>query len=716
MGNSIDIFHNERKILSSFDNLFYRKDMGKWYEVRDSHIFKGTKNPSQLAIYDDAYLNSKKGDYYIQYDEIGNYIKYSEDFVNNGWNNINVKISSFDKKFPNSYCSKIIPTNTFGEHFIAYEFDNDSDRSYWCFSIYVIPNEFNYFELSISDSSEQNGIRGTFSISLDATKKLIIRSDLKAFGDTSMLIYDDDCIGIEKISEKDFSYYRAYISLKYNRSSVLKSKFSILKNYRGQLLREFSNENEYAGLFINAAQLSKSKKPIEYIKSDGYYNYYLKFNSLHQKENNWRLLDFAKVYYNDKKPSSSLGQTNDICMIDPILTLSNYNRLGNNPMLAAWIYSNGTSTNIYYTVSPKPEMDDLVFEYDKKRGEMVIKFLVDHYDEDYDKLYFRNIGQTPIIETIECELDYDYEESHPGSYISKWNGTNGPYYTRYHDYYRNPLKNGDGVYAKENGTYKIGVVCEPERQEDTSDFEVNLTKWSFYRGGSSEPNTIYITSFKTTYEDQNGDIVLPNIPARDILYFMKFNKKYYVTYTASRIDKYDRRNIHMDNIIFWNEEKDTYSYLSNKLGYIRDYETKDVIGYVGKKILLHIDDDGKVVISDDTIPLKEVNEALRLNYNDTTEEFIYTDEVIGYVNENGIVLDDNGNLIGNADINMYNIKFESKSMYDFKQINNAIAFSTNLFNQTYSTRYASNPQELRFGYNTGGHGNFWDYNSLRRYY
>ena len=67
MHNSIDIFHNEEKILSSFDNLFYRKSIGKWEEVKDTNVFKGIKNPESFSNTDDVYLNSKNNDYYIQY-------------------------------------------------------------------------------------------------------------------------------------------------------------------------------------------------------------------------------------------------------------------------------------------------------------------------------------------------------------------------------------------------------------------------------------------------------------------------------------------------------------------------------------------------------------------------------------------------------------------------------------------------------------------------
>ena len=55
-------------------------------------------------------------------------------------------------------------------------------------------------------------------------------------------------------------------------------------------------------------------------------------------------------------------------------------------------------------------------------------------------------------------------------------------------------------------------------------------------------------------------------------------------------------------------------------------------------------------------------------------------------------------------------------MYNFDLINQAITYSVNLFNQTYTARQSQVPSQYQIGFNTGGHGNFWDYNRLRRFY
>ena len=113
------------------------------------------------------------------------------------------------------------------------------------------------------------------------------------------------------------------------------------------------------------------------------------------------------------------------------------------------------------------------------------------------------------------------------------------------------------------------------------------------------------------------------------------------------------------------------------------------------------------MVIDESVPYKNVLSVL--NIDGTLMDR-------AYIRKDGKVFSFEGNLLGYSDIKIYDLKFGNKSMYDFKQINNAITFSTNLFNQTYTARYTTNFPKMEFGYNSGGHGNFWDYNRLRRYY
>lgn len=729
MHNSIDIFHNEEKILSSFDNLFYRKSIGKWEEVKYTNVFKGTKNPESFSNKDDVYLNSKNNDYYIQYEEIKNYIKNSEDFTADGWQNLNNTFNIVNKSFPKSRCKKMIPTQDYGKHSISYDFNNDvSDDNYWCFSIYVLPNEFNYFQLSLTDAGENNGVKGIFSITLDATRRIVINSKIESIGNISYFEYDSDCIGVDKITEEDkttgekFSYYRVYISFKYKTNDLLRSKFSILKNSQGNILEEFSNENDFAGLFINSAQLSKTKLPIEYIKSNGITNSYLKFKALYKKEEGQWVDQQSRIYYGSEMPSKNLGQLNDLYFVNPILQLSNFNRFGLNPSFKCWIYSDDIqSITYYYTQTDKPKEGDTVYEYDALKDTMIPakKTFIDpdtgeewvgyinvyKYDDETKEIYFTDFKKKKV-KTIKC----NYVSKYVSSTLSKWNGEGGPYYSRHRDFNINPLKIGDYIFNENQE--KIGVVGNPpeieggvikdgETMVDKSNETIDLTDWEY----NLVDDVVYIYHHKTTIAHAGGDIILPNLDDEPIKYYINLNKEFYVLYTAKRNSANDRRIIFEDKIVYWNEDKDTYSYMSNTSGKVLD-NNGILLGYVGKKIKLRINNENKIVI-DESVPYKDVLSVLNIDGTlmDRT-----------YIRKDGKVFSFEGNLLGYSDIKIYDLKFGNKSMYDFKQINNAIAFSTNLFNQTYTARYTTNFPKMDFGYNSGGHGNFWDYNRLRRYY
>ena len=478
MLNSINLFHTERKIATAFDDTFYVKSGRKWNEIKNVDVYKGFDEPTNDF--------GSKGDYYIQYHELKNNLIYSEDFTNEGWIVKNSIFSKDSRVFPKSYCSKMIPTQTFGEHSIAYQFSNpiDGNIDYWCFSIYVLPNEYNYFQLILSDSSETQGLKATFSVILNSNKKIVVNKRLEKFGDITDedIVYSDDCYGIENVGS---GVYRIFLSAKFLKLSFLQCKFKILKNLHGEVVSEFANENDTAGLFINAAQLSENMKPIEYVFSNGApFSYYV-FKKLFKKDSIWKGLEYASAYYGDDYPKSSIGIEGDIYFVNPFITFNKAVRFGKNTLYKCW----GNDSVKYFTETIEPNVGDNVYSYTDK---------------------ITKVGT-----------------------VSNYNYLN----------------------------HTITVNGNVLNRKSVLDFRINM-----------EPG-----------------------------------------------------------VFFWNVDKDTYGYVS---------------------------EDGKI----------------------------------------------------------YNLSFNGKSLYNFDLINQAITYSVNLFNQTYTARQSQVPSQYQIGFNTGGHGNFWDYNRLRRFY
>ena len=371
MQNSINFLHNENKILTTFDNMFYVKNNNTWERVKNINIHKGTDVPKESL--------GENGDYYIDYEETGNSLIYSEDFTGEGWFNSNNNFIKSGLIFPNSESSKIIPNLVESEHSISYMWLNEiyTKINDWCFSIYVKPNEMGNFQLIMSDSSESYGVKMTVSIVLNTRKKYVKTVTFEEFGNapSGELVYDDNSYGLIDYGD----YYRAYISCKFLSTSTLKFKFKLLKNVSGELVDIFKNNNDTNGLFINSAQLSKSKLPVEYVISNGFPFYYMKFNSIYKKENDiWnKLEDYNSVWYGNDEPKESLGINGDLYFHNPIIKVGEFVRFGKNTLFKCWKYGEIK----YYTVNENPSIDDDVYSYENNVAKKVGKVL--SFNQDF---------------------------------------------------------------------------------------------------------------------------------------------------------------------------------------------------------------------------------------------------------------------------------------------------------------------------------------------
>ena len=381
MQNSINFLHNENKILTTFDNMFYVKNDNTWERVKNINVHKGTSAPSESL--------GENGDYYIDYEETGNSLIFSEDFTGEGWFNLNNNFIKSGLIFPNTDSSKMIPDLTEGEHSISYIWLNEvfTKINDWCFSLYVKPNEMGNFQLIMSDASESYGVKMTVSVVLNIRKKYVTTVSFEEFGNApeGELVYDDNSYGLIDYGD----YYRAYISCKFLSTSTLKFKFKLLKNVSGELVDIFKNNNDTNGLFINSAQLSKTKLPVEYVVSNGFPFFYLKFNSIYKKENYvWnKLSEWNSVWYGNEDPKSSLGIDGDLYFHNPIIKVGEFVRFGKNTLYKCWKYDDSK----YYTVEEEPSVNDEVYVFENNEIKKVGNVLT--FSKDY-------ISKTSITATI----------------------------------------------------------------------------------------------------------------------------------------------------------------------------------------------------------------------------------------------------------------------------------------------------------------------------
>jgi len=370
MQKSINFFHNDNKILSAFDNVFFVKTIEGWERVENVNVFKGTEEPS-------LNLGKNVGDYYIKYEEVGNYLAYSEKFDGEGWSNVNNKFIKSDIYFPYSESSKMIPNMNLGEHSISTTWSNSLNKvTDWCFSIYIKPNEITNFELIMSDSSEEYGVKMIVTMYLNNRKKYVRNIEFKEFGNPpeNELFYDDNSYGL--LNEKD--YFRAYISCAFRSTEILKVKLKLLKLVNGELTDNFKNNNDTNGLFINSAQLTKSKVPLEYILCTGYPYFYYKFNSVYKffkdkitDEKRWDLVsDSTTVWYGDKNPNEIIGQEGDLYFHNPIIKVGEFVRFGSNTLFKCWAFNNAK----YYTEYDVPKIGDSVYNNNFKKVGTVTEY------------------------------------------------------------------------------------------------------------------------------------------------------------------------------------------------------------------------------------------------------------------------------------------------------------------------------------------------------
>jgi hypothetical protein len=361
MQKSINFFHDEDKILTSYDNIFYVKKDNEWEEVENKSIFKGEGEPSNNE--------GDEGDYYIKYDKIYNLLNSSEIFNKYGWTANNVSFmninNTYNEYIPYAKCKKICPNSNNTTHDISYNVLANDSGKYWCFSIYVSPQEFNYFQISFSNYSETFAIKSKFSRVL-MNRRYVLSKELEITGDPVANDFENDDISYDIIDVGN-NFYRIFLSCKFNITTDLKFKFSILKNDNGIIKDKYANTSANTGLFINAAQLTNTKEPMEYVVTSNYSFSYYNFDSLYKKENNWvKLPEYNMVHYGDDEPSNSLGMNGDIYFYNSIIKLGEVVRFGENHFYYGWKNSDSSDTKIYYTYKEYPAVGDKLYYYNNK--------------------------------------------------------------------------------------------------------------------------------------------------------------------------------------------------------------------------------------------------------------------------------------------------------------------------------------------------------------
>lgn len=418
MKKSVNFNHSDNSILSSFDDYFFIKTSNGWKEVNDIQVFKGTSDPREITIED-----VKHNDYYIQYEMIGNYLNYSEDFTTEDWDSENL-IFSKDSfiSFPYSNATKLIPTMNYSKHSLSHSWENTS-KDYWCFSIYIMPNEIRNFELLISDSEERYGLKAVFSIVLNNRKKYEYKPKyLGTFGnvpDDELVWNPSDCCDSESMGDGS---YRIYLSAKFKTTPRLTAKLRLLKNVDGNITDTFSNDNDTAGLFINSAMLSKGRIPINYVMTNGDSFLYMNFSKLFKANNlkTWYELNpYNTVWYGKDIPSNILGNVDDIYFINPIIELGKFPRFGTNPIYYGWSRKVNNEREIYYTEKQAPSINDKIYDSsDEEKG------IITSIDDNKSITVKLNDNQSEI--TLNRDSFYDKRRFEDESLVF-WNNEKNTY-------------------------------------------------------------------------------------------------------------------------------------------------------------------------------------------------------------------------------------------------------------------------------------------------
>lgn len=449
MKKAINFLHNENSILTSYDNVFFRKEDSIWKEVKDKNVFKGISNPLNNS--------GNNGDYYIQYEEVGNYIANSEDFTSSSWKNYN-NILSVDtaQYFPKSYATKMIPNSVTAEHFISTSWNTNLEDTYWCFSMFVMPSELKCFQLILSDQTNSYGAVAQFSITLNASKKYVIEKEGHAFpanhGDE--IEFDDTCYDIVSVSS---GIYQVYIAGKFKYNTSLKATFKLLKNINGVYETTFSNNGTTNGLFINGAQITKAKEPSpKYISSKGGKNIFAQYYRLWLKSNNvWNELeDYNNIWYGSDTPKDILGENGDLYFIHPIIELGRFPRFGKNTLYKCW--ENNSAE--YFTEFDEPSVNDKVYIHiinDVEEVGHVLSYTKSTTDDPSTIVVKINNDDLTLYKNSEKDFRILYDEG-----LMFWNSDKGTY-----------------SYISENQEVKniaFKRFYDPEKFVDAISFSTNL--------------------------------------------------------------------------------------------------------------------------------------------------------------------------------------------------------------------------------------------------
>ena len=805
MKRAINFFHNENKILSSYDEIFFKKVEKTWLKIENQNVYKGTEDPTN-----DILPDSKDGDYYIQYGEYGNYLKFSEDFSSSGWTNKNNKLSKdYYIKFPqDSYSTKIIPSEEFGEHSISTSWNNEVKDNFWCLSFYVLPDELKYFQLIISDANETFGVKGDFSITLNSMKRYVVDTNISKIGDSENIILGQ--IGYEKNYDGS---YRVYVSAKFNMTCPLYGKLKLLRNINGNIVDEFVNINNTAGLFINSAQLNKGQTPTKYMPSSKETFIYFVFKQLWSKsEDNWEeLSEFNSIWYGNDEPLKNLGEIGDLYFIEPFIKLGSCVRFGKNLLYKAWNTEELMGGTNYYTESSEPNIGDNIYYINNDNLEIagtVIEYkpsednrpsglnvnwkegypIINNENENNDNIENESSNENNENENndnIENESSNENNEDNINDLIinlindemhklENIENRNISYKTlvfpkkikftmeiymydpSYYPYqYTTPescpfIVDNDGKNiidfyydnSSDTGLYmcmRYLFDCFGYNVNTDSHYFYNpglghyyrfwsyIGQWEFLNGGHTNNLGRKIT-FEITIENNDGNIeYVINCYDKNGNQYPRYDidvlydgQEYSGIYR--KLSEYCYNGFNIQNTfgklttwngnsrIEWHIDPETIEYELIEIQV--PYEVKgqeETPTDPDPETPSQTDDPIVPTPTDDPI-VPTPKEEYDLYRNPNSDKRIILNEGIIYWNE-----DENTYSYISANKEKRNLKFDN-SLYDSRMFIDAISFSTNLFNQTYSSRYSSSFGQKQLGYNSGGHYSCWDYNSLRKYY
>lgn len=321
MVNAININHNTKEIMPTYDGILYEKMDNGWEESQNV-LYKSLYTPDNSI--------GKNGDYYCEYIEKYNLLRYSNDFDNTlVWDNNNIILSKDNfVTFPLNYPStKLIPNTILSEHSLEYNFDNDMENEPYSFSIYAIPNELTTLGIRFSDNDERFGVDVKYNLNT-------LKSSFNIFGDENEFELND--YGIIEYESED--YLRLYINVNFKFARYLKIKIYLF-NENGKT--EFINTTPTDGLFINCAQLTKNTiESFNYSASSA--TSYFVLDKFYKKENDVWVIKDNVVHYFDENTDDKIGNTGDIAIIESIINLEPIVKFGDATNI------NGNSDGLIY--------------------------------------------------------------------------------------------------------------------------------------------------------------------------------------------------------------------------------------------------------------------------------------------------------------------------------------------------------------------------------